>query len=312
MSIAEASSRLDSQNTHVGAKSKIEKEDNGNAQRRILGDISNLVQKPNQLPGNGKMQQTSNSTKDYINQLEKENMALQKLIAENKLVERMGLEKQALRINMQNMQLQKLQMQNMQLAQSNSQMLKELNLVKDRLKIIQHELGCKNGIIAAQKLELKPKDNTMACQIVVNEVGGTSTDKIVHESSEANRVEIQPSNMNRKLRSKSVDSSAAQKDDLKEKPKSKRVCLRRQSVRLKHEDTEDLFEIHDAKFPICSLSDDEPSDKKEQVSQECSNFATGDDNTRESRRSSLGRPLRSAANKIMSYKEIPLNTKMRR
>ncbi|KAI3725372.1 hypothetical protein L1987_65159 [Smallanthus sonchifolius] len=50
--------------------------------------------------------------------------------------------------------LEKVKQQNLQLAQSNSQMLAELNSVKERQKALNHEIGCKNGLIIAKNLEL--------------------------------------------------------------------------------------------------------------------------------------------------------------
>lgn len=75
--------------------------------------------------------------------------------------------------------------------------------------------------------------------------------------------------------------------------------MRRQSARFptqeQHEALEDLFEIEDAKYPevvaeTCGLRNQSP------------------------RRSSIvsGRPSRKAAEKVQSYKEVPLNIKMRR
>ncbi|GMP45394.1 hypothetical protein CsSME_00013935 [Camellia sinensis var. sinensis] len=53
--------------------------------------------------------------------------------------------------------------QNLQLAQSNSQMLTELYSEKDRLKVLQHELGSKNALLNAKKLEWKEKAE-ITCQ----------------------------------------------------------------------------------------------------------------------------------------------------
>nr|KAJ0194322.1 hypothetical protein LSAT_V11C800434730 [Lactuca sativa] len=55
---------------------------------------------------------------------------------------------------------QKVQEQNSLLAQSNTQMLMELNSIKDRNKALNHDLGCKNGLISVMKLELENR----ACQ----------------------------------------------------------------------------------------------------------------------------------------------------
>ncbi|EYU39649.1 hypothetical protein MIMGU_mgv11b021658mg, partial [Erythranthe guttata] len=48
-----------------------------------------------------------------------------------------------------------MQEQNQQLASSNSQMLADLNSGKDRLKVLQHELGCTSGLLKARKFQLE-------------------------------------------------------------------------------------------------------------------------------------------------------------
>jgi predicted nuclease with TOPRIM domain len=74
-------------------------------------------------------------------------MTLMKALAHrNKLVELSGIEIQKLRIN-----LRSVQEKNLQLAQANSQMLAELNTNRDRLKDLQHELGCKNALLKVKK-----------------------------------------------------------------------------------------------------------------------------------------------------------------
>lgn len=83
-----------------------------------------------------------------------------------------------------------------------------------------------------------------------------------------------------------------------------RLCLRRQSARFisqAHEPTDNLFEIEDAKFLV-------PSVKKGENDETCVPIFEA----RESQRTSLGRPVRRAAEKIQSYKEVPRNIKMRR
>lgn len=124
---------------------------------------------------------------------------------------------------------------------------------------------------------------------------------------------------------------------------------RRQSSRFKSEDpkpNEDLFEIDDAIFPVCRPLREEPVhdsgptssglEVKEEDNADCApgcevqqsrrssigpqrrvkeedkgDCAPGS-GVQQSRRSSIGRPQRRAAEKIQSYKEVPLNAKMRR
>lgn len=66
-----------------------------------------------------------------------------------------------------------------------------------------------------------------------------------------------------------------------------------------HEPNENLFEIKDLK-----MHEDGPTSNV--------NTERKDENHQESHRMSLGRPSRKAAEKIQSYKEIPLKMKMRR
>ncbi|XP_042042011.1 SHUGOSHIN 2-like [Salvia splendens] len=78
-------------------------------------------------------------------------MALMKLIQEkNKVIELSGSEVQNLKTC-----LQKMQLQNWTLAQSNSYMLAEVNLGKQRLKALQHEVACKDTLLKTKILQLK-------------------------------------------------------------------------------------------------------------------------------------------------------------
>ncbi|CAK9185498.1 unnamed protein product [Ilex paraguariensis] len=236
-----------------------------------------------------------------------------KLLADkNKIVELSGIELQKLRIN-----LQKVQQQNLQLAQSNSQMVGELNTGKDRLKALLHELGCKNGLLKVKELALKEKmkakAKTKMCQKIDSEVEASNC-KQDQESVEPDREYNKPCTPKQGQQSKSLGTSTVKQVQAKENTENKRLCVRRQSARLKSEEskpTEDFFEIEEAKFPVCPLHDDQmqgdvsttmPSIfKKEDIDGNC---AFG--------RTSIGRPVRHAAQKIQSYKETPINVKMRR
>lgn len=96
--------------------------------------------------------------------------------------------------------------------------------------------------------------------------------------------------------------------------------MRRQSARFKSEEpeqTEDLFEIDDAKFLVSPALDDLVHESGQMLSG-LSVKEEDEGNTalrleaQEMRRSSVGRPLRRAAEKVQSYKEVPVNIKMRR
>ncbi|XP_057476057.1 SHUGOSHIN 1-like isoform X2 [Actinidia eriantha] len=410
---------LDSENGLVGDKpeaKKATKASFGRAGRKSLGGKSNLLQRPKPSIQLDKKQLVSNTIKEYIDQLQKvylslfleflwcssfsvralfesfmqENMTLMKLLADrNKIVELSGIELKKLRVG-----LQKMQQQNLQLAQTNSQMLMELNSGKDRLKALHHERGCKNGLLKAKEIELEEKAKIRRCQKVDNQVGTSKSDGAM-ELSESDRAENIHLNTKRKKQSKSLGPSTLKQVQLKEKNENKRVCSRRQSARFKSEDpeptedvfgiddakskekrenkrvctrrqsarfkskeveptedpfeiddvklkgknenksvclrrqsarfkseelepTEDVFEIDDAQFPLCPLNDGQ---MQEDGSISMSSLVKNDDKEGSSalsdevqqlRRSSIGRPLRLASKKVQSYKETPLNIKLRR
>ncbi|WJX20108.1 hypothetical protein P8452_09701 [Trifolium repens] len=95
---------------------------------------------------------------------------------------------------------------------------------------------------------------------------------------------------------------------------NKRHSLRRQSALFKPENpepSEDFFDVDDPKFEVSNICDDISE------SLPTASSATSENNAcapgpQEVRRSSIGRPLRRSAVKVVSYKEVPLNVKMRR
>lgn len=92
--------------------------------------------------------------------------------------------------------------------------------------------------------------------------------------------------------------------------------MTRQSARFKTEEreaTEDLFETNGDKFPV-SLCDNvvhESGPTCSSVEKEDEGYSAPRSEGQECRRSST-RPLRRAAGKITSYKEISIKVKMRR
>ncbi|KAF7126744.1 hypothetical protein RHSIM_Rhsim11G0027700 [Rhododendron simsii] len=269
----------------------------GSVVRKRLSDITNSIPQPKSPFPNKKLSPTDSSAKEHIDHLVKENIALAKLIADkNKIIEFTGIELQKMRVS-----LQKMQMQNWNLAQSNSHMLAELNLGKDKLKALQHEIMCKDAVIKAKNLELEGKaqvnNNQKNCSQEVEEVAGK------HKADDTAKL-----CKRRPPRSQSMGpSTTSQQVAEKEASESKRRCLRRQSARFisqPHEPTDNLFEIEDGKFLVPSCS----SVKKGENDQNCEPIFEA----RESRRTSLGRPVRRAAEKVQSYKEVPRNIKMRR
>lgn len=352
----------------------------GSPPRKRLAEISNMQQLPKPSNQEAKPQQTfSVVTSDYIDKLHKENMTLMKVLTDrNKIIELSGIELQKLRIN-----LQKVQQQNVLLAQANSQMLAELNSGKDKLKALQHELGCKNGMLKARKFVLESKATTVTCVTSENQVGADKQDE-AGKFIEAQEVDNKRSNTRRRGRpskNKSLDSSTVKPVQAKEKIDNKRPCLRRrsarfnsegaesteerlclrrqsarieseeagptqerlslrkksasfqyeepeqtekrvvrtrrQSARFKSEEPKDLFGIDEAKFPASPPCDElvhdngvKSSNSSVKREQEEGNVAVEDETQGTTRYS--GRPSRQAAVKVQSYKEIPLNVKMRR
>ncbi|XP_011031629.1 PREDICTED: shugoshin-1-like isoform X6 [Populus euphratica] len=372
---------LDSENINVaGNKIKGEKLRKGSmigiAPRRTLADISNFPVSRKTLAEVSSFSQRNQDGKsqsvvvgeDYIEKLQREIMTLTKIVVDrNKIIELSAIELQKLRIR-----FQQLQQQNQQLAQTNSQMLAELNAGKDKLKVFQHELGCKSGLLDAINLELKEKAKKVRCQIKRNEVETIKGDgaEQLSQPEEENKpcnpkgkrkanvqsLETRPvqpqtkENADKKRQSarfksgeeepteNNVDTKSSpdsfclgrhsarfkSEEQLNEKndDKRSRTCRRKESIRIKseaqiEEPTEDLFQTDDAKFHVPAIHGDPvhescptlsaPSVK---IKSETGNGALRFE-TQEPRRTSL-RPSCRAAEKVQSYKEIPLNVKMRR
>ena len=99
-----------------------------------------------------------------------------------------------------------------------------------------------------------------------------------------------------------------------------RRCLRRQSARFKsheREPTENLFEIEDAKLLVSQSRENSIQEEPVPLNSSFKNEDEGENcvprnEAQASLRSSIGRPLRKAAEKVQSYKEAPLKSKMRR
>ncbi|XP_044507716.1 SHUGOSHIN 2-like isoform X2 [Mangifera indica] len=265
----------------------------GSVPRKRLADISNM-QQPTRLSNEGaKPQQTGFlAAQAYIDQLHKENMTLMKILAErNKLIELNGIELQKRRIN-----LQKAQQQNLQLAKANSSILafplimQELNSGKDRLRLLQHELGCVNALHKARNFVLEDKANILTCHTSGNQIGADKHD----EGSKSDEQDKKPCNTNRRRQSKNKFSGSSTVNSVQDKVDNKRLCLRRQSARFKSEEadpsegrfnreepapepemaleltqnrrqsariksvaskpTKNIFEIDDAKSPVSPLS----------------------------------------------------------
>ncbi|XP_065869721.1 SHUGOSHIN 2 isoform X2 [Euphorbia lathyris] len=190
----------------------------GNMPRKRLADISNLPQPNHDL----RLQAYSPNTKEYIHKLHQENVSLHKLLAERtKIIQLQVIELQKFRTI-----CQQVQQKNLHLAQTNSQMLEELNSVKDRLKVLQHELGCKNGLLTARNLESEVEP-TKCCE--------------VEKFSQKDNKNSEPRNRKRMRQSKSLENNSVKPVQVQEK-----IDERRQPVRFKAEKevpTDNLLEI---------------------------------------------------------------------
>lgn len=280
------------------------------AQRRTLGDITNLPSRNVAVSHGANQQQQQSmslSSKEYAEKLQKENMRLMKALKErNAIIERSGSELQKYRIN-----LQMVQVQNLQLSQTNTRILGEIRTSKDQLKALQHELSCKNGVLMARKLPLEPqkppcthhhpsedKDRANASAGDCETFHPKGEDhKTASESSDGNSLQI-----NEKANKKRVSGSSRPANsevlDIIGKPGEsaqttniRRVSLRRQSRRFNIQDlgvSENLNGIHDdqefAAKAGCSASDLSSGSKPEAVELHDTKESTGKSRRVSSRR----------------------------
>ncbi|CAH9119480.1 unnamed protein product [Cuscuta europaea] len=238
----------------------------GSIVRKRLSDITTSLP---QLKPHIDFQKENRSTKDFVDHLVKENIALARLIQErNKVIEMSGIELNALRAG-----FQKVQLQNSNLAQSNTHMLAELHFNKEKVKALQHELVCKEAMLKA-RFDVKNKEA---------EVGGCTPN-----------ADAKPNKSNRKLqatRSRSmVYSTTSQQASEKTAADSKRHCLRRQQ----REAAKKAFECEDTASKCDKMVEDghTPSGNKSSCL----------------KRATLGRPLRRAAGKVQVPLNIKMRT----
>lgn len=321
----------------------------GAAHKRILGDITNTDQQlqPKHHP---EPPLAPPATDASIDDLRRENAGLIQLLAHrNAIIESCKAELQKFRSN-----FQILRKQNSELALTNSLMMAELNSCKQRMRELQLEIGSKNGILKAMKLELLAKDHkaNVKCDIDPDESkqsdqkfqkdnrGAAKRKRVCKSQSsapavvkqvksvpnedliEVDKVKYDASHLRENLANENASTSlgskvhdVAREDTEPSEPTNpekvhakknieKRLSLRRQSARFKDEDP---FNLDDAKFKVSNLCDS-LSEKSLPTAANAENNAC----VQELRRSSIGRPLRQSTVKITSYKEIPINVKMRR
>ncbi|KAL2994837.1 hypothetical protein AAZX31_10G185900 [Glycine max] len=350
----------------------------GASQNKILADISNFPQQPKQ-----------HISVDHL--LKEKEILIKHLATRDAVIESCKAELHKCQTN-----FQKLRKQNAELALTNSQMLVELNSSRQKQRELQLELGSKNGVLNAMRLELTLKKQTVKSK---HETDANEVRACQSKQSDQSLQEDNKGNAKRKRVSKSQSSAPAVIKQVKstKKVENQRYSLRRQSAGLKaekpeptkdflevvdishlqensanengpaslgskvHEEAreatessrptnpeqvhvkknvekkriiyrqsmrrqtnrfrpenpepaEDCFKTDDAKFNVSQLSDN-MSEKNcpttSTVTSEQENDACIFE-PQETRRSSVGRPLRRTVEKIVSYKEVPVNRKMRR
>ncbi|TKY67159.1 Shugoshin-1 protein [Spatholobus suberectus] len=271
---------------------KMAKKSIGSLMRKKLSDITNVhSQQLDTLP----------SDNNSIQQLLKERTALIQLLAErNKMIEASGAELQRLRAD-----VKKLQLQNWNLAQSNSHMLAELNLGRERIKTLQHEILWRAALLKGKTMDVQEKVEIDYVKNPTSSQLQEGDEKARQPSPKASKDEQHNYMNRRRMRSKSTGPCTASKNTSKDKVKDNRRRLRRHSTTFKtheHEPLENLFELEDATYLVTQSGS--PNSKSER----------GESSVlrNEAPRCSFGRPLRRAVQKVQSYKEIPLNVKMRR
>ncbi|PWA69358.1 hypothetical protein CTI12_AA298840 [Artemisia annua] len=262
--------------------------------RKTLGDISNISQRSTASSQVNKSQPSLDATREVNDQLQKENAALIKLLADkNTVIEISGAEVQKLRLT-----LQMVRQQNLQLAQSNTQLQMELNSVKESQKALKHELGCKNGLLLTKQMELEGLVKATMCQAKNNDVTEPKETEVctVAESGDDKHLNTNSSQISESL------VPFDKKIDDNDTGKARRLqTRRRQSARFMLDDQK--IDIVDDLLPSLQTSRTKKEDKEVDYLQ---------DFKPQERKTSLSRPVREAAKKVQSYKEINLNVKMRR
>ncbi|KAE8770800.1 Shugoshin-1 [Hordeum vulgare] len=221
-------------------------------------------------------------------------------------------------------ELQNLRLANWQLAQANSQMLAVTDvflLIFLKLKLLQHGLTCSRAALKVKsskleetkkalkssRLQQQKSANETARHLVTNRAAAAAPlkDGDVEPASDASyaaSAKKSTCNASRKrlLRSRSLGPAVAPTKLVASKETES--AQRRKSMRRPQSSgrREDLFEIEDVQ-----LTTGGGDDRKGSTWQL-------DSSVQFPRRSSLGRPLRRATEKVTSYKEMPVNIKLRR
>ncbi|XP_054816387.1 SHUGOSHIN 2 isoform X2 [Prosopis cineraria] len=192
----------------------------GSLMRKKLSDITNSQPQPKLPSIEENLPENFPANKDCIEHLLKERVTLLQLLAErNKIIELTGAELQRLRTN-----IQKLQLQNWNLAQSNSHMLAELNLGRERIKALQHDIVCRAALLKGMNLggegEVKTRnENNIPLPQEVEENAAQPSPRASYEKKHSSR------NRRRNMRrSTGSSSNSSTRDACKEKAKDKRFA----------------------------------------------------------------------------------------
>ncbi|KAG2328013.1 hypothetical protein Bca52824_010741 [Brassica carinata] len=267
--------------------------------RHSLSDITNS--QPQHEPNH---QETDLERSEQVNRLIKENVALVKLLEHrDKTIELSRYEVRNLREG-----IHKLQAQNWSLAQTNSQFLAEINLARNKVKALNHEVTCKNALLKATCCEQEKDEITQS--------RNAPTAHNVLETSDEESEKPSVPNRRRYIRSKSIGASTAHKiEGEKEKSETKRRQLRRKSARVRtatQEATENLFEIEDLQLTMPNntsrqdnltlASSHNPKKKDEDLQRR--DILTRHQDCNVGRRSPVDRLFRRAVQRIHSYSNI--------
>ncbi|OMO65708.1 hypothetical protein CCACVL1_21433 [Corchorus capsularis] len=323
-----------------------------NEPRKGLRDLTNFQQpRVLKKGGKPQPQPASLCGKDFIDKLQQENMMLMKVLVDrNKVIESSGIELNKLRINLERFQQQNLLLAQANSQMLALKVLKhELACTNAVLNTMKSEARTKKCDKAGESLKEDGEDKP--CNANSSSKAGPSNIKPVQakEGVDNKRVCLRRQSARFRAEEPKVTEDAFDVDDTKfivssscddklhessqssfdssvkkvheeEGSETKRVCLRRQSTRFKSQEPkliEDAFDVDDKKLLVSSSCDDKacesgPISCESSIKKEDEEGSYIPRNEALKLRTSVGRPLRRAVEKVQTYKEIPLNVKMRR
>ncbi|KAI9080177.1 hypothetical protein K1719_037855 [Acacia pycnantha] len=252
--------------------------------RKKLSDITNTPMHPNLHN-----QAEKTTDKNCIEELLKEKAALMQLIAErDKIIELTGAELLRLRDN-----VEKLQLQNWNFAQSNSQMLAELNLGKERMKALQHEILCKAALLQGKNSEVRGIED-MNCEndeSLLKE-GVEKAEQPLEKASNIDKLCDRNKKPTKRSRSTGSVTASLKDANVSKEKKEVRSQLRRRSAGFKaaheYKPMKNSSETKNARSHLSILK------------------SPGRENE------TFGKPLRKTQEKVQPYKAIPPKVKLRR